>query len=61
MVEARIPDKTLDELKSLGHDAQAWPDWTNQAGAVCAVLRDPATGVIRGAADPRRSTYAVGW
>ena len=61
MVEARIADKTLDRLKSLGHDAQAWPEWTNQAGAVCAVLRDPATGVIRGAADPRRSTYAVGW
>ncbi|MFL5137216.1 MAG: gamma-glutamyltransferase family protein [Microvirga sp.] len=61
MVEARIGDATLKALEGLGHDAQPWPEWTNQAGAVCAVMRDPATGVIRAAADPRRSTYAVGW
>ena len=61
MVEARIGDATLNALEGLGHDAQPWPEWTNQAGAVCAVMRDPATGVIRAAADPRRSTYAVGW
>jgi gamma-glutamyltranspeptidase/glutathione hydrolase len=61
MVEARIEDETFDRLKELGHDAQKWPEWTNQAGAICAVSRDPATGIIRGAADPRRSTYAVGW
>jgi gamma-glutamyltranspeptidase/glutathione hydrolase len=61
MVEARIADETLNALNALGHDAQAWPEWTNQAGAVCAVSRNPRTGVIQGAADPRRSTYAVGW
>jgi len=61
MVEARIGDKTLGRLNGLGHDARAWPEWTNQAGAICAVSCDPATGVIRGAADPRRSTYVVGW
>jgi gamma-glutamyltranspeptidase/glutathione hydrolase len=61
MVEGRIGDATLTALEGFGHDAQPWPEWTNQAGAVCAVMRDPATGVIRAAADPRRSTYAVGW
>jgi gamma-glutamyltranspeptidase/glutathione hydrolase len=60
MVEARIGSATLGALNGLGHDARAWPEWTNQAGAVCAVNRD-STGVLRGAADPRRSTYAVGW
>jgi gamma-glutamyltranspeptidase / glutathione hydrolase len=60
MLEARIADETLDALNGLGHDAQPWPEWTNQAGAVCAVLRE-RTSLIRGAADPRRSTYAVGW
>jgi gamma-glutamyltranspeptidase/glutathione hydrolase len=60
MVESRIADDTLAALNGLGHDARGWPEWTNQAGAVCAVSRDPA-GLLRGAADPRRSTYAVGW
>jgi gamma-glutamyltranspeptidase/glutathione hydrolase len=61
MVEARIQNEALDTLRALGHDAQTWPEWTGQAGAVCAVARKPKTGVIQGAADPRRSTYAVGW
>jgi gamma-glutamyltranspeptidase/glutathione hydrolase len=61
MVEARIPSTTVDALVGLGHDARAWPDWTNQAGAVCAVMQDPARGILRASADPRRSTYAVGW
>jgi gamma-glutamyltranspeptidase / glutathione hydrolase len=60
MVEARIGDDTLAALDDLGHDVQAWPEWTNQAGAVCAVSRHPR-GLLTGAADPRRSTYAVGW
>jgi gamma-glutamyltranspeptidase / glutathione hydrolase len=60
MLEARIADETVEALNGLGHDARAWPEWTNQAGAVCAVARDPA-GLLRGASDPRRSTYAVGW
>lgn len=61
MLEARIGSETLSALNDLGHDARAWPEWTNQAGAVCAVMREPSAGVLRGAADPRRSTYAVGW
>lgn len=61
MLEARIGSGILDALTGLGHDAGAWPDWTNQAGAVCAVMHDPARGIMRASADPRRSTYAVGW
>jgi gamma-glutamyltranspeptidase / glutathione hydrolase len=61
MVEARIPGTVMDDLNGLGHDARPWPDWTNQAGAVCAVTRQPTTGILQGAADPRRSTHVVGW
>jgi gamma-glutamyltranspeptidase/glutathione hydrolase len=61
MLEARIGSNILDALTGLGHDAREWPDWTNQTGAVCAVMHDPARGIMHASADPRRSTYAVGW
>jgi gamma-glutamyltranspeptidase/glutathione hydrolase len=61
MVEGRISSATLDHLRMLGHDAILWPDFAAQAGAVCAVLRDGSSGMLLGAADPRRSTHTVGW
>jgi len=61
MVESRMPKKTMDVLATLGHDAQAWPEWSWHAGSVCAVVLDKTTGVLAGGADPRRSSYAVGW
>jgi gamma-glutamyltranspeptidase / glutathione hydrolase len=61
MVESRIPKKTTEALAALGHDAQPWPDWSWHAGSVCAVMLDKKTGVLAGGADPRRSSYAVGW
>jgi gamma-glutamyltranspeptidase/glutathione hydrolase len=39
----------------------AWPEWTRQAGSVCAVIKDEKHGVLTGAGDPRRASYAVGW
>jgi len=61
MLEGRFPAATLDALRGLGHDAQAWPDFTFQCGAVCAVLHDGASGVKIAAADPRRNTGVAGW
>jgi gamma-glutamyltranspeptidase / glutathione hydrolase len=61
VIESRIPKKTTEALAALGHDAQAWPDWSWHAGSVCAVVLDKRTGVLAGGADPRRSSYAVGW
>jgi gamma-glutamyltranspeptidase/glutathione hydrolase len=60
-VEARIPEATTKALKALGHDVQPWPAFSWHAGAVCAVVRDNASGVLAGGADPRRSSHAVGW
>ena len=30
-------------------------------GAVCAILRDPSTGLLHAGADPRRPGYALAW
>ncbi|MFI4986184.1 MAG: gamma-glutamyltransferase family protein [Alphaproteobacteria bacterium] len=60
-LEARIPEATAKALRGLGHAVEPWPDWSWNAGAVCAVARDNASGVLTAGADPRRSSYAVGW
>ena len=59
-VEGRVPGATVASLRERGHDAQSFFDWTMKVGGMQAVARDPATGVMTGAADPRRDSYAVG-
>jgi len=60
-LEARVPAATAKALSALGHDVQPWPEFSWNAGAVCAVARDNSSGVLTAGADPRRSSYAVGW
>ena len=59
--ESRLDPATLAHLATLGHQMEAWPAWTWQAGAVCAMPTDRASGLKTAAADPRRESYAVGW
>ena len=61
MLEARLPQSLGDRLAGVGHDVQWWPDWTWKAGAICMIDSDPKAGLHHAGADPRRSTYAVGW
>ncbi|MEA2870655.1 MAG: gamma-glutamyltranspeptidase / glutathione hydrolase [Hyphomicrobiales bacterium] len=58
-VEGRIAPDVIAALRERGHDAQAFLDWTMKVGGMQAVAVDPATGVLTGAADPRRDSYAV--
>ncbi|HMK80453.1 MAG TPA: gamma-glutamyltransferase [Xanthobacteraceae bacterium] len=58
-VEGRIAADTVAALRGRGHDAQSFFDWTMKVGGMQAVAVDPATGVMTGAADPRRDSYAV--
>ncbi len=58
-VEGRVAPGVVAELKNRGHDAQSFGDWTMKVGGMQAVAVDPATGVMTGAADPRRDGYAV--
>ena len=61
MLECRLPQSLADRLGSVGHDVQWWPDWTWKAGAVCMIDSDPKAGLHHAGADPRRSSYALGW
>ncbi|MGW0709497.1 gamma-glutamyltransferase family protein [Streptomyces sp. NPDC002643] len=58
-VESRMPAEVVGELRRLGHDVTVGPAWSE--GRLCAVARDPATGVLSAAANPRgMQGYAVG-
>ena len=60
-LEARIDEKVGKGLSERGHDLEWWPPYTWRAGGVCLVKRHGQNGVLEGAADPRRSSYALGW
>jgi gamma-glutamyltranspeptidase/glutathione hydrolase len=61
VAEVGVPAETRAGLARLGHDLAAWEDWDWRAGCVCAVIRDTETGLLEGAADPRRPSGALGW
>ena len=58
-LESRIDAGTIEALRARDHDARATDPWTRKVGGFHAVARDPASGVLTGAADPRRDGYAV--
>jgi gamma-glutamyltranspeptidase/glutathione hydrolase len=59
--ENRVTPETIAELKRRGHEIVAFDTgWTMRCGGMQAVAVDPETGVMTGAADPRRDGYAVG-
>ena len=60
-LESRFPQATIGALASLGHPVELWSDLAPAAGAVCAVMREPATGWLHAGADPRREAYAIAW
>ncbi|MEV0091113.1 gamma-glutamyltransferase family protein [Streptomyces sp. NPDC050738] len=58
-VESRIGDDVVAELRRRGHDVTVGDAWSE--GRLCAVARDPRTGVLSAAANPRgMQGYAVG-
>ncbi|MDB1089238.1 gamma-glutamyltransferase [Streptomyces sp. ACA25] len=57
--EARFGEPTLNGLRRRGHKVTVGGPWTE--GRLCAVARDPETGVLSAAANPRgMQGYAVG-
>jgi gamma-glutamyltranspeptidase/glutathione hydrolase len=59
LLEGRFPADVVDALQARGHRIGVTGDW--QIGRLCAVARDPATGILRAASNPRgMSGYAVG-
>jgi gamma-glutamyltranspeptidase len=59
--ESRIPERVLDGLSRYGIRTEIRGTYHWGFGSVQAVMRDPATGELVGAADPRRSGYAEGY
>jgi gamma-glutamyltranspeptidase/glutathione hydrolase len=58
-VESRTDPAVVAELRRRGHDVTVGDAWSE--GRLCAVARDPATGVLSAAANPRgMQGYAVG-
>ncbi|RKN37219.1 gamma-glutamyltransferase family protein [Streptomyces hoynatensis] len=58
-VESRIGEAAVEELRRRGHEVTVAGPWTE--GRLCAVARDPETGVLAAAANPRgMQGYAVG-
>ncbi|PZR96765.1 MAG: gamma-glutamyltranspeptidase [Stutzerimonas stutzeri] len=59
-VENRIPAGTIAALAERGHGIFANEGgWTMRVGGMQAVSRDPATGRLTGACDPRRDGYVA--
>jgi gamma-glutamyltranspeptidase/glutathione hydrolase len=59
-VEGRVPQGTRDELAAMGHLVRTVDDWSFPAAAIQIALRDPATGALIGASDPRTDGAAIG-
>ncbi|MGV9250003.1 gamma-glutamyltransferase family protein [Streptomyces sp. NPDC003697] len=58
-VESRMDAAVVGELRRRGHDVTVGGPWSE--GRLCAVARDPATGILSAAANPRgMQGYAVG-
>lgn len=58
--EKRVPSSVIAELCGKGHDAVSLDhDWTMTVGGMQAVSRDLGTGLLVGAADPRRDGVAI--
>ncbi|MEV3857172.1 gamma-glutamyltransferase [Streptomyces sp. NPDC050095] len=58
-VEGRMDEGVVAELRRRGHDVTVGGAWSE--GRLCAVARDPRTGVLSAAANPRgMQGYAVG-
>jgi len=59
-IENRVPAAVRDELTARGHTLKVLGAYGMSTGIVAAGV-NPATGTLRGAADPRRERYVMGW
>ncbi|WP_378733047.1 gamma-glutamyltransferase family protein [Nocardia brasiliensis] len=59
IVESRMDESIIDDLRRRGHHVTVGDPWSE--GRLCAVARDPDSGVLSAAANPRgMQGYAVG-
>jgi gamma-glutamyltranspeptidase/glutathione hydrolase len=59
IIESRIGEPAIAELRRRGHEVTVGDPWSE--GRICAVARDPESGVLAAGASPRRmQEYAAG-
>ena len=59
-MESRFPPGVRSELERRGHSLSVLGPWDGR-GSEMMIQVDPESGVLHGAADPRRDGYAIGW
>ncbi len=59
--EPGLGQDAFDALSARGHKIAWWEERAWPAGSMCVIHKDLESGVMRVAADPRRSAYAAGW
>ncbi|MCZ6676780.1 MAG: gamma-glutamyltransferase family protein [Candidatus Poribacteria bacterium] len=60
-IEARVAQQVRDALRTRGHIVEDDPEWSGGVSRVCAITVDSETGTRVGGADPRSTSYAIGW
>ncbi|MCE6993140.1 gamma-glutamyltransferase [Dyadobacter sp. CY323] len=62
IIETRIPEKTLQELRDMGYVLDtSLGEWSMTVGGAQGITIDHKTGWFMGGADPRRNGYSIGW
>ena len=62
MIEPEIPEDTRDALRARGHQVKELPPgYLGAVGIVQVVSKDPKTGLITAASDPRKGGVAAGY
>jgi gamma-glutamyltranspeptidase/glutathione hydrolase len=59
-IESRMPQKTIDALKAMGHKLRVLAGW-GSIGHMQTIRVDPVTGTLTAGGDPRRTGYAIGY
>ena len=60
-IETGVPLRTRRALSAMGHDLQPEATFTHTFGSGDIIARDPETGVLWGASDPRKDGCAMGF
>ncbi len=60
-IETRIGQQVRDDLKQRGHILVEDGEWSSGVSRVCTIVVEPESSVRVGGADPRSTSYAIGW
>ncbi len=61
VLESRIPEEVIRELRLRGHPVKMAGGWEGSLGHAQAIRIDEATGSFEGGADPRGDGIALGF